>query len=141
MTYLLDTDMFTLAYYSKRGVRERIEIEQSLNTVAISIVTWAEVIRGRCNAILKAADEKSLISAQDGLRSTEEYMKQFRIVPFDSNAGKELVRLRKLKLPGKPGLADLMHASVSHSQRATLVTRNTKDFAGIPGLKLENWAA
>src|SRR4051794_26811473 len=122
MIYLLDTDMYTLAYYSARGVRERIESERRTNDVAISIATWAEVMRGRCDAILKSANEKALFRAQDGLYRTEEFLTQFRIVPFDSKAGSELSRLRLLKKSRMPGLSDLMHASVSLSNAATLVT-------------------
>jgi tRNA(fMet)-specific endonuclease VapC len=34
---------------------------------------------------------------------------------------------------------DLLIASIALANRATLVTRNTKDFQNIPNLKLANW--
>ena len=40
----------------------------------------------------------------------------------------------------KIGLADRLIACIALAHDATLVTRNTKDFAIVPGLKLENWA-
>ena len=40
----------------------------------------------------------------------------------------------------KIGRADLLIACIALAHNATLVTRNTKDFAVVPGLKLENWA-
>ncbi len=36
--------------------------------------------------------------------------------------------------------ADLLIACIVLAHNATLVTRNTKDFANIPGLKQGNWA-
>jgi predicted nucleic acid-binding protein len=32
-----------------------------------------------------------------------------------------------------------MIASITLAHDATLLTRNTQDFAGVPGLKTENW--
>lgn len=40
----------------------------------------------------------------------------------------------------KSGRKDLLQACIALAHAATLVTRNTKDFQPIPGLKLENWA-
>jgi tRNA(fMet)-specific endonuclease VapC len=39
----------------------------------------------------------------------------------------------------KIGRADLLIGTIALANRATLVTRNTKDFKRIPGLKLVNW--
>jgi tRNA(fMet)-specific endonuclease VapC len=44
---------------------------------------------------------------------------------------------KKLK---KTGRGDLLIACITLAHGATLVTRNTKDFAHVPGLRLENWA-
>jgi len=39
----------------------------------------------------------------------------------------------------KVGRADLLIAAIALAHRATLVTRNVRDFQQIPGLILENW--
>jgi tRNA(fMet)-specific endonuclease VapC len=39
----------------------------------------------------------------------------------------------------KIGRADLLIASVTLANRATLVTRNTRHFKQVPGLRVENW--
>ncbi len=49
-------------------------------------------------------------------------------------------RLRVNKRLKKMGRPDLLIACFALAHKATLVTRNTKDFANVPGLKLENWA-
>ena len=38
------------------------------------------------------------------------------------------------------GRADLLIAAITLANRATLVTRNLKDFRQVPGLQIENWA-
>jgi len=48
--------------------------------------------------------------------------------------------LRKNKKLKKIGRRDLLIAAISLAERATLVTRNLKDFRHVPGLQVENWA-
>jgi tRNA(fMet)-specific endonuclease VapC len=46
-------------------------------------------------------------------------------------------QIKKLKAIGRK---DLLIACIALANRATLVTRNLRDFQAVPGLKLENWA-
>ena len=41
---------------------------------------------------------------------------------------------------GEIGRADLLIAAIVLTHRATLVSRNLKDFRQVPGLRVENWA-
>jgi tRNA(fMet)-specific endonuclease VapC len=140
MNYLLDTDVFTLAHRATHGLRERIASERAANEVVLSIVTRIEVLRGRIESVLKASDGAGLIRAQDLLRSSETYLADFRILPFDVAAVEHFDRLREDKKVKKTGRADLLIACIALAHGAILVTRNTKDFAHVPGLRLENWA-
>ena len=63
--------------------------------------------------------------------------------------GKEAVRkafagrfegLRAVKKLNRMDRGDKLQASIALANDATLVTRNSKDYAHVPGLKLENWA-
>lgn len=79
--------------------------------------------------------------AIEWIEKSERYLAEFSILRFNEASGDRFERLRNSELKCRPGRADLLIACVALSHGATLVTRNTKDFAGIPNLKLENWAA
>lgn len=140
MIYILDTDTFTLAHRGTRGLRDRIDAEREAHEIVISLVTWIEVLRGRFEAVVKATDGNALSRAQARLISSEEYMVDFRVLLFDTTSTAEFDRLQKDKKARKAGRNDLLIACIALAHDATLVTRNTKDFANIPGLKVENWA-
>jgi tRNA(fMet)-specific endonuclease VapC len=140
MIYLLDTDVLTLAHLARHGVRERIDAARAGHEVVISLVTRIEVLRGRFDAVLKAADGAALARSQELLRSSEAFLAEFRVLPFDVTAASGFDRLRDDKKVKKAGRNDLLIACIALANDATLVTRNTKDYANIPGLKLENWA-
>jgi predicted nucleic acid-binding protein len=140
MIYLLDTDVFTLAHQAKHGLRARIDAERDWHDVVISAVTRMEVLRGRFDAILKEAGAADLLRLQARLVESEAFLGGFEIVPFDSRAADHFARLLASKKLKKIGRADLLVACIALANDATLVTRNTKDFQNVPGLKLENWA-
>ena len=52
----------------------------------------------------------------------------------------EFDRLRQSRKLKKIGRADLLIAAITLANRATLVSRNLKDFRQVPGLQVENWA-
>jgi tRNA(fMet)-specific endonuclease VapC len=141
MIYLLDTDLFTLAHQAKHGLRARIDAERAAsNGVAVSIVTRIEVLRGRFDAILKAADAPGLLRLQTRLAESEALLQAFEIIPFDARAADQFNRLLADKKFKKIGRADFLIACVALAHDATLVTRNRKDFQSIPNLRIENWA-
>jgi tRNA(fMet)-specific endonuclease VapC len=47
--------------------------------------------------------------------------------------------LRQNKKLKKIGRADLLMAAITLANRATLISRNLKDFRQVPGLQFENW--
>ena len=61
----------------------------------------------------------------------------WRILEFDDRAAAKFDELRLLRL--RVGTMDLRVASIVIANAATLLTRNTKDFAKVPDLKHENW--
>ena len=139
MIYLLDTDTLTLAHRGTHGVGDRIAAARASGEVAVSVVTRIEVVRGRFEAVLKAADGAALARAQELLSSSETYLAGFRVVPFDPPAVAEFDRLREDKKARKAGRNDLLIACIALAHNALLVTRNTKDYKNVAGLRIENW--
>jgi tRNA(fMet)-specific endonuclease VapC len=63
------------------------------------------------------------------------------VYPFDSTAAARAAELRRglLAQGKKANRLDTLVAAHAISLGKVLVTNNTKDFEGIPGLKLDNW--
>jgi tRNA(fMet)-specific endonuclease VapC len=135
---LLDTDSFTLQQYGQQRFLERFQAASE--RPAITIVTQIEALRGRYDAVVKAEDGARLLVAQQGLIRTAQHLTLFTVVRFDDAAAAEFDRQRQDKKIKKIGRADLLIASIALANKATLVTRNTKDFGKVPGLRIENWA-
>ncbi|MGL6096642.1 MAG: type II toxin-antitoxin system VapC family toxin [Fimbriiglobus sp.] len=141
MIYVLDTDTFTLAYHNRAGVRDRIADVTPPDAVVIGAATRVEAIKGRLDYILRAKDGADALRAFGWLAQTEAYLAGFRVLPFDQAVADHFARLRADKRCRGAGVGDLLVASIALTHGATLVTRNTKDFAPVPGLMLADWAA
>jgi tRNA(fMet)-specific endonuclease VapC len=135
---VLDTDILTLAMGAHARVLQRIQAAPEIPVT--SIVSRIEVLRGRFEFVLKAANADQLLKAQKWLEVSERDLAQYSIVPFNAVAAAESDRLRKDKKLRKIGRKDLLIAAIALANHATLVTRNFRDFRQVPGLRLENWA-
>ncbi len=136
--FFLDTDIATLAYHNQPIVLERIQ--KAGRPVCLPLVTRLELLRGRIEAVIKAASVQQLLRAEDSLAKTEAFCSGFTIVAIGTAAAELFVRLRENKRVKKMGRGDLLNACICLANDATLVTRNLKDYASIPGLQVENWA-
>ena len=76
-------------------------------------------------------------------QALEMFLAPLSICPFDETAVWAYSELRAdLERRGTPiGSLDTMIAAHALSQQAALVTNNTREFARVPGLHLENWVA
>jgi len=135
---LLDTDVVTFAHHRHPNVLRRLTTMGG-EKAGIAVVTRYEILRGRVENILKAADEGELEKAADRFRKSEEFLAEFSIIHFDAAAIAHFGQLRKLRNLRKIGRADLLIACIALAQGALLATRNVKDFKEVPGLRVENW--
>lgn len=136
--YLLDTDTLTHLHSGNYNVLARLKSVIDVE-VGITIITKVEVLRGRIDYLVKAESGASLLKAQELLFRTETLLSELLIIPIDRSASIEFDRLRDISKFRKIGRADLLIASITLANRATLVTRNLRHFKQIPGLKVENW--
>ena len=135
---LLDTDTFSFLTSGHSRVTARFLA--ATDTVTITVVTRVEALEGRFAFLLRAANGAELLRAQEWLRRTDEDLALFPPVVFDAAAAGEFDRLRQNKKLKKIGRADLLIAAIALVNRATLVSRNLKDFRQVSGLQVENWA-
>lgn len=135
---VLDTDTLTLLIAEHARVAERYHRETG--EVVLAIISRIEVLQGRFATLLKAADGAELQRGQQRLDRAERDLLSFRILPITAAVAAEFDRLRPNKKLKKIGRGDLLIAAVTLANRATLVSRNLKDFRQVPGLQVENWA-
>lgn len=135
---LLDTDTVTLANHGHPRIASRVLA--ATDEVAITVVSRIEVLRGRWEFLLKAADGRQLQRAQQLLHEAEQALNEFTTVSIDAAAAAEFDRLRQDRKIKKIGGADLLIAAIALANRALLVSRNLRHFRQVPGLQVENWA-
>ena len=135
--FVLDTDTLTLLLRSHPKVEGRVR--QSVVEVVLTAVTRMEQLRGRFAALFKAEDGDRLLKAQERLVEAEKELARFDILPIDTKAATEFDRLLGTRGLRRIGRGDLLIASIVLANKATLVSRNTRDFQKVPELHLENW--
>ena len=124
MKYLLDTNIcIYLLKHQPKSVVERFA-QLQMGDVAISSITWAELLRG--------CDVYEPKSAFDRLRAL------LPVVAFDERAAQCFAQIMK-DYPHKPRF-DTLIAAHAMSLNVILVSNNTADFARFD-VKLENWVS
>jgi len=131
MKYILDTD--TLIYFLKgetHVVKNMLQIEST--AIHTSIISHSELMFGAYNST----------HVDKNLKKISRFLNSISILPYDENASTLFGKLKaKLKIQGNLiADMDLMIASICLSQKATLVTNNSRHFERIPRLKFINWA-
>ena len=132
MRYMLDTNICIYAIKHKpEQVFMRLQEHDPID-ICISSVTYAELVHGveKSKAIEKNRVALALLLAN------------IEIMNFDSLAAESYGKIRAdLEKAGAPiGPLDMMIAGHAKALGYTVVTNNTKEFARVKGLKLENWS-
>ncbi len=132
MKYMLDTNI--CVYLLKNtfeiiGVFERNKHEG----IAISAIVLSELEFGVQNSRDVAINRFKLAA----------FLRLVEVLSFDKDAAAEYgVICTALRRKGTPiGQMDMLIAAHAKSKGLILVTNNTREFARVEGLKLENWAA
>lgn len=134
--YILDTDHVSLFQRNDSSVVQHLAAVDS-DSLAVTIVTVEEQIRGYLAVINQATAGEKLIRAYAALQDRVTYFNSIRVLPFDqvANAGYETLRQQKIRI----GTNDLRIAAIVLAVNGVLVTRNWKDFAQVPNLELVDW--
>jgi tRNA(fMet)-specific endonuclease VapC len=134
--FLLDTDHLTLLEFGHPPLLRRL-VRQPPTLAGVSAATVEEALRGRVNALGRATDGPMRIRRYAQLLQTVQLLHCLELVPFDQPAEDQSQHLRGLRL--RIGTQDLKIAAVALANRLTLLTRNRRDFARVPGLVLDDW--
>lgn len=134
--YVLDSDVLSLLQAGNRELAERVA-KCSPGETAVTIITVEEQLRGWFSQVRRAKNPQQLARAYDRLARSVSYLSKQTILAFDENAIQRFQTLKSLKLGVSTN--DLRIAAIALEYVATLITRNVRDFAVIPGLKTENW--
>ncbi len=140
MMFILDTNILSDYFRGHERIRKRIVSVPIELPIVTTVITWFEITSGRFESLLKAANRKELLIASERIVTSKQELSEFILLPITDQAAdhfEQLLTNKKLKKIGRP---DLLIACITLANAATLVTRNTKDFAAIPSLNLENWA-
>ena len=120
--FLLDSNIcIYLLEGLSEAARDRIQLYQP-GEVTTSAVAYAEVIRG-----LPSDDRRAA-------RKVAAFFAQVQILPFDEAAARAytLVPFRRAQF-------DRLIVAHALSRDLVMVTNNERDFADVPGLRVENW--
>jgi len=135
---VLDTDHFSeWERDSAAGRRFRARPDSARPDIAVSVVTVEEQMRGWLAEISRHRDPHRQISPYAKLQRQIEVFADWIILPWDSESAGLFLGLRRQGL--RLGTLDLKIACIALAHEATLLTRNARDFAKVPGLRFENW--
>ena len=128
---MLDTD--TCAFLLRRSSDVLLQRIQAVPVVqqVMSVVTYAELLYG----VQVSSKKKANQAAVDALAV------HLAILDWPQDAAQHYAEIRaELKKKGALiGANDLLIAAHARSLGAIVVTNNTKDFARVKGLRIENW--
>jgi tRNA(fMet)-specific endonuclease VapC len=131
MIYLLDTNI-CIRYLNGRAPLIRAKMDTIADAdIAISTITQGEMFAGSARSQ----------TPQESRARQDAFFIRFTKLPFDEMAADEFGRIRgHLLNSGAPiGPYDMQIAAVAVIHSLILVTHNTKEFARIPWLTLEDW--
>lgn len=137
MLYLLDTDHISLLQRNHANLIARLKLVPLAQRV-VCVVSLSEQLQGRLANIHRAKAEAEATFGFRQLLETVEFYRALPILPYDATAVSHYQHLRRQKL--RVGTQDLRIAAIALSQRATVVTRNRRDFGQVPGLAVEDWS-
>lgn len=131
MKFMLDTNICIHVIKNRpESVLSRFT-EHTPQDMCISTITLAELEYGVCKSAFPERNRLALTLFLSGIT----------VVPFDSSAAIEYGNIRTaLEAKGTPiGPNDMLIAAHAKSLGLSIITNNTREFARVDGLSLENW--
>jgi tRNA(fMet)-specific endonuclease VapC len=137
---ILDTDHLSIL---ERGggtaIPLQLRLEQvSINEVCTTIINYEEQMRVWLAHTARAEAPIRMHAAYALLEKHIETFRDLDVLSFDAQAVSKFEILLEARV--RVGTMDLKIAAICLAQRATLLTRNLKDFRQVPALQAEDWS-
>lgn len=129
--FMLDTDCCVDLLRGRAPHAVRTLRQIALERVSLSTITVGELLLGAARSGRPAENSERVVR----------FCAALKVVPFDERAAASYATARAaLEARGTPiGPLDMLIAGHALSLGSTLVTGNTREFARVEGLTLENW--
>ena len=129
MRYLLDANVVIALLNNNVPALARRARQEGLGDIAISAIVMHELFYGA----FKSSRATHNIAVVDSL--------QFHVLEFDRDDARQAGAVRALlAAKGTPvGPYDVLIAGQAVARNLVLVTKNTNEFARVPGLHIEDW--
>ena len=125
--YLLDTNA-CIDFLNGRSDQLARRIDAAFGQLTVSTITVGELLVGKKTSSDPDGDERRIRTFVSGVQ----------VAPFDEASAQTYgATIRKIGVQRKS--FDRLIGIQAVTLGLTLVTRNTKDFADVPGLVVENW--
>jgi tRNA(fMet)-specific endonuclease VapC len=137
--FILDTDSASLFLAGNQKLIYRVT--QEVPNVVTTIVTVQELFNGWAGRVNDPAQANNLVRIYGKLWQTTEFLKTIEILTFSelANTYHQNSILEHKFLAKKRLEKDMRIAAIALSVSGTVITRNYKDFAQVPDLKIEDW--
>jgi tRNA(fMet)-specific endonuclease VapC len=130
LKFMLDTNICIFTVKNKPDM-VRLAFNQRQGQLCVSMITAMELIYGAEKSAAPARNQSVI----------EGFLARLEVLDYDraaaANTGQLRAELAKIGMPVGP--YDAMIAGHARSQGLVLVTNNTREFARVPGLRLEDW--
>jgi tRNA(fMet)-specific endonuclease VapC len=140
--YILDTDLVSLLERgnskSSQVLRDRV-LALPADQIATTVITYEEQMRGWLSFLARSRTLSAQVDAYRRLSRQIHYYGKSIVLPFDEAAAVTFQHLKAGRI--RIGTMDLKIASIALSQKATLLSRNLRDFNLVPGLDVQDWSS
>jgi tRNA(fMet)-specific endonuclease VapC len=129
--YMLDTDISSYVMnQSVPSVLRRLQAV-AVSDVCVSAITRSELECGVAISPRRDRDQRNLAI----------FLQHIQVLDYPSDASLDYAQIRAVLKTRSAitGANDLLIAAHARNLGITLVTNNTREFARVPGLKIENW--
>ena len=130
MRYLLDTNAVIALQNRRQSLVARRILHHKIDDIGVPVIVVHELYFGAFNSERR----------EHNIRTTESL--QYQIVEFNRDDARQAAEIRSiLASRGTPiGPYDLLIAGQARARGLILVTRNTREFARVPYLRVEDWS-